>query len=144
MEYRWRWFFWRWPYTFHVYFMLFVHHFPHWLRENWPRQTRFLVEYGLYLLNMILCKVYYQKYKQHYFVNNRQLQTFFMKLGHYVCQSISHQNECRTFVIMHKNCHILVIEHFAELQNGIQFWRCLEKHCDCLQMLISTNNISPY
>ena len=32
---------------FHVYFMLFVHHFPRWLRENWPTQTQFRVEYGL-------------------------------------------------------------------------------------------------
>ena len=24
----------RWPCTFHVYFMLFVHYFPRWLREN--------------------------------------------------------------------------------------------------------------
>ena len=27
--------------------MLFVHHFPRWLRENWPTQTQFPVEYGL-------------------------------------------------------------------------------------------------
>ena len=34
VEYRWRWVFWRWPCIFHVYFMLFVHHFPRRLREN--------------------------------------------------------------------------------------------------------------
>ena len=34
VEYRWRWVFWRWPCIFHVYFMLFVHHFPRWLRDN--------------------------------------------------------------------------------------------------------------
>ena len=32
---------------FHVYFMLFVHHFPRWLRENWPTQRQIPVEYGL-------------------------------------------------------------------------------------------------
>ena len=34
VEYRWRWVFWRWPCRFHVYPMLFVHHFQRWLREN--------------------------------------------------------------------------------------------------------------
>ena len=32
---------------FHVYFMLFVHYFPRWLRENKPTRTPFPVEYGL-------------------------------------------------------------------------------------------------
>ena len=32
---------------FHVYFMLFVHHFLRWLSENWPTQRQITVEYGL-------------------------------------------------------------------------------------------------
>ena len=43
VEYRWRWV----SGVGHVYFMLFVHHFPRWLRENWPTQRQIPVEYGL-------------------------------------------------------------------------------------------------
>ena len=38
-----------WACIFHVYFMLFVHHFSRWLGENWPTQRQFSVEYGLYI-----------------------------------------------------------------------------------------------
>ena len=41
---------------FHVYFMLFVHHFLHWLSKNWPTQRQIPVEYGLKLHSKVLSK----------------------------------------------------------------------------------------
>ena len=47
VEYRLRWVFWRWPCIFHVYFMLFVHLFPRWQRENQATQRQISLEYRL-------------------------------------------------------------------------------------------------
>ena len=47
VEYRLRWVSWHRPCTFHVHFMLFVHFFRRWHRENQPTQRQIPVEYRL-------------------------------------------------------------------------------------------------
>ena len=72
---------------------------------------------GSYLLNMNLCQIIIVLKLQANLklFNDRPFQTIFIKMDCSVCQSISHQNDRRVIL------KDLVIEHFANFQNGIKF-----------------------
>ena len=75
---------------------------------------------GSYLLNMNLCQIIIVLKLQANLklFNDRPFQTIFIKMDCSVCQSISHENDRRILLIILKD---LVIEHFANFQNGIKF-----------------------